>query len=177
MIPTMVSADMMPRMLRNEPIEKIEPNDPMEPMENAEPRDPIERTEFFDQRLSTEFSDLYDSRDSVPVLCRVLMCRVCHVGECDARKPPGALTNANQNTNRESLPFWGSFLHWRSRWEPSAVHRTASSQIPALTNQANKKDSRTWESFLLAVPVGFEFSSYPRPVLGESEISPETGHC
>jgi hypothetical protein len=49
---------MMPRMLRNEPIEKIEPNDPMEPMENAEPRDPIERTKFFDHRLSTEFSDL-----------------------------------------------------------------------------------------------------------------------
>jgi hypothetical protein len=63
MIPTMVSADMMPSTLRNEPIEKIEPNDPIDPMENAEPRDPIERTEFFDQRLSTEFSDLYDITD------------------------------------------------------------------------------------------------------------------
>lgn len=69
---------MMPSTLRNEPIEKIEPNDPIDPMENAEPREPIERTEFLDQRLRTEFSDLYDITDLVPVLCRVLMRRVCH---------------------------------------------------------------------------------------------------
>jgi hypothetical protein len=37
MMPTMVSADMMPSTLRNEPIEKIEPNDPIDPIENAEP--------------------------------------------------------------------------------------------------------------------------------------------
>jgi hypothetical protein len=50
------------------------------------------------------------------------------------------------------------------------------SQIPAPTNQANKKDSRTWESFLLAVPVGFEFSSRFMPPLGLSQKSPEFGH-
>ena len=37
MMPTIVSADMTPKTLRNEPTENIDPNDPIDPTENAEP--------------------------------------------------------------------------------------------------------------------------------------------
>jgi hypothetical protein len=47
--------DMMLRMLRNEPTDKMLPKEPIEPIENAEPLEPIDMNELVDHRLNTEF--------------------------------------------------------------------------------------------------------------------------
>jgi len=171
---------MMPSTLRNEPIEKIEPNDPIDPMENAEPREPIERTEFLDQRLSTEFSDSYDITDLVPVLCRVLMRRVCHgVGveaksvdakwsEVIDRGRPWRSGGPKWDLSPISKPHSTPCVSWLDRG-PTRVRSTTP------TRAQIEKASHMGRLSQLAVPVGFEFSSCPRPVLGETEIPPETG--